>query len=99
MKVLIKSVFYKSDEPKDIEYNEYINLLYWILIMGFNVIKWIYPFICLESPLKYIFLAIISFSALFKICAIGIPIIAKIKPYFGRCIIGLFAVISNLLII
>ena len=96
MRVLVKSVFFKLGEPMNKDYNEFINLFFWIFLMGFNVIKWLYPFIMLESTLKYTFLGIISFSALFKICSIGIPIIIKIKHYFGKCIIALFALISNL---
>ena len=96
MKVIVKSIFYKTNLPIDLSFNEYLNFVYWILIMGFNVIKWIFPFIVfdnLNQDVKYVYLSVISFSALFKICAIGIPIMIKIKRYFNKCIIVLFAFI------
>lgn len=93
MRTAIVSVFYQLNDV-DKDYNEFFNLFFWIFLMFFNVIKWIYPFVALDPTLRYAFLGIISFSSLFKICSIGIPIIVKIKKYFGKCIIGLFGFIG-----
>jgi len=94
MKILIRSVFTKKDEPIA-QFNDFINFFYWFLLMAINVYKWVYAFLFIEAIYKWMFIAIISTPTLIKLLFIGIPNFMGFKKYIHNAVKVFFSFISK----
>ena len=90
MHALFSNVFFNKDN----EFDDCINICFWIMLMTNNVLKWLFAFYVVEVYRPLLF-AILLITPCLKLLFIGIKCVLQFKTKFRACAFLSFIIIES----
>lgn len=90
MHALFTNVFFNKDK----EFDDCINICFWILIITKNVLKWLFVFYVVENH-QAILIGTLLITPCLKFLIIGIKSISHFKTKFRACVFITFIIVES----
>jgi len=92
MHALFSNIFFNKDK----QFDDCVNICYWIVLITKNVLKWLFVFYVVESY-KALLIAILLFSPVVKFVLIGLKNLKHFREKFRRSVFIVFMLIEVLI--
>ncbi len=90
MHALFTNVFFNKDN----EFDDCINICFWIILITKNVLKWLFAFCVVENHQAILFL-ILLLTPLLKLIIIGVKSIIHFRAKFRACVFLTFMITDS----